>query len=115
MTVILVLGIIWAFASIGMAIVYLAIGGLVFEFPLAAAVIAGIGVAFLIGGILAILSCYYIYKLEQHNRAFILCLIGSIIALITGFFGLLYLGAIIGVIGIVFAFLINKESNRFSS
>ena len=103
LTIILVLGILWAMASMiaGIGLIGLGTGFAFIEGTVAGAI-------YLLGGICALLSCIFIYKQENHNLAFILCLIGSIIALYTGVI-------IIGIIGIVFAFLLNKEKYKFKS
>jgi len=111
LTLILVLGIIWAVYSIISGITLIAGGGLfaglLGGFGGGAAFVA-FGVIYLIGGLLAILSCMYIYGLKEHDKACLYCLIGSIIALATG--------AILGgIIGILFYFLLKKEKNRFTS
>ncbi|MCL2296533.1 MAG: zinc ribbon domain-containing protein [Methanomassiliicoccaceae archaeon] len=103
LTIILVLGILWAIVSLlaGVALIALGVGFIFIAGPV-------VGAVCLLGGIITLLSCMYIYKLENHKNAFILCLIGSIIALLTG-------GILVGIIGIIFAFLLNNEKYRFKS
>ena len=106
LTIILVLGIIWAIISIVSAVMCFTVGSFYYFFG--GGFVIALGVLSLVGGLMALLSCLYIYKLEKHNEAYLLCLFGSIIALFTG-------GIIAGVIGIIFAFLLKKEKYRFSS
>lgn len=106
LTIILILGILWAIGSLLAGLYFAAFGGSFLFYG--AGIILGIGILCILGGVLALVSCMFIYKLENHKMAFMTCLIGSIIALVTG-------GIIIGIIGIVFAFLLNKEQYRFKS
>jgi len=108
LTIILVLGILWAIGSIIVGIFCFAGSSLYYFLPGGAAIMAGLGVLCLVGGIFAMLSCMYIYKQENHQQAFLFCLFGSIIALVTG-------GVIAGIIGIIFAFLLKNEKYRFKS
>jgi len=61
----------------------------------------------LLSAVCALICCRYLYKLENHKRACMSCLIGSIFALCGG--------SLVGIVGIVFYFLIKNEKNRFSS
>ena len=109
LTIIMVLGIIWAIISFIVGILSLLGGGILAVLgDVTAAVGIVVGILSIIGGILALISCIYIYRLEKHKEACTFCLIGSIIALVTG-------GIIIGIIGIVFYFLLKKEGSRFRS
>lgn len=108
LTIILVLGVIWAIGSLAYGILYMLGGSFLLFFPVAGGVLIGVGVVYFIGGLFALLSCYYIFKQEKHNDAYILCLISSIIALFTGY-------VFVGIIGILFAFLLKKEKYRFKS
>jgi len=106
LTIIMVLGILWAIGTIGVAIVCFLGEGYLFYFTGGLLFVAGI--LSLLCGLFTLLSCINIYKLENHQQACTYCLIGSIIALVVG-------GIIIGVVGIVFYFLMKNEKNRFSS
>lgn len=108
LTIILVLGVIWAFISIVAAIFYFVGGGYVILFAFVGSALIGLGIVYLIGGLLTLLSCYYILKRIEFQRALIFCIIGSVIALVTG-------GVIIGIIGLVFAILLNNEKHRFTT
>jgi len=108
LTIILVLGILWAISSIISGIACMVGGSFLSFLPVTGAVYIGVGILYFIGGLFALLSCMFIFKLENFNKAYTYCLIGSIIALLTG-------GVIIGVIGIVFALLMKKEQFRFKS
>lgn len=110
LTIIMALGILWA--------IYSVIGGIICMFgwglltgiygDLGTGVYVVIGVLSVISGLLAFLACKNIYNLEEQKKTFNYCLIGSILGLITG-------GIIAGIVGIVFALLISKESYRFRS
>ncbi|MDR3075534.1 MAG: hypothetical protein LBU30_05820 [Candidatus Methanoplasma sp.] len=107
LTIILVLGIIWAVCAIVSGILLFA-GGSVFIFFLTGPVLIVAGILSLLSGLFALLCCMNIYKLEKHHDAYVYCLIGSILALFVG-------GIIAGVLGIIFAFLLKKEQYRFKS
>jgi hypothetical protein len=109
LTIILVFGIIWAILSVISGIISILGGsllGTLLYFGGGFMVIVGI-LSFL-SGLFALLCCINIYKLENHSKACTYCLIGSIIALLTG-------GILPGIIGIIFYFLMKKENGRFSS
>lgn len=98
----MVLGFIWGAFSI--------LAGLLFYAGTTVLYLAGpvAGTIFLVGGILAIISCVCISKLENFQTAFICCLLGSLIALYTG-------GVAIGIVGLLFTLLLNNEKHRFRS
>ena len=104
LTIIFVLGILWAIIALISGIAMMALGGLLFFEGVAAIVV---GIIYIVSGIFAILSCINIYKLENHKTACTYCLIGSILALIGSILG--------GIIGLVFYFLLKKENYRFKS
>jgi len=108
LTMILVLGVIWAAGSIIWGVLYMLGGTYLLFFPFAGAVLVGVGLLYLVGGLLALLSSIYIYRQEKYDEAHLFCLIGSVIALFTGYI-------IAGIVGIVFAFLLKKEKYRFRS
>ncbi|MDR1405143.1 MAG: zinc ribbon domain-containing protein [Candidatus Methanoplasma sp.] len=107
LTVILVLGILWAIISIISGLACIFGGGFLFSF-FAGPVLIIIGILSFVSGLFALLSCMNIFRLEKHHDAYIYCLIGSILGLITG-------GIIAGAIGIAFAFILKKEQYRFKS
>ena len=110
LTLILVLGIIWAIISIigGIACIfggaYIASALIAFHGP----ALVLVGVISLVGGAITILGCMYINKLENFQKACNYCLIGSIIAFVTG-------GIIVGIVGILFYFMLKGERARFRS
>ncbi|MDR0778517.1 MAG: zinc-ribbon domain-containing protein [Methanomassiliicoccaceae archaeon] len=107
LTLIFVLGIIWALVSIGSGLILMT-GGSYFIFDVSGTIVVIIGLISLIGGVIALLSCIKIYKLEDFDKARQLCLIGSIIAIFTG-------GVIVGIVGIIFYSMMRDQKNRFSS
>lgn len=102
LTVIMVMGILWGVASILLGALFMI--GFSFMYLIGPLV----GWLCLTGGVLAIVSCIFICKLEKYQIAFACCLIGSIIALITG-------GIVIGIVGIIFAVLLNTKKYKFRS
>ena len=110
LTLILVLGVIWAIISIigGIACIaggaYIASALITFDGP----VLVFIGVISLVGGAITLLSCMYISKLENFQKARDYCLVGSIIAIVTG-------GIVVGVVGLIFYSLLKGERARFRS
>lgn len=105
LTIIFVLGVVWAIAAIISAILMIAFAGL-FPFFIGPLSIIG-GIIYIVSGLFAVLSCICIYKLEDHKNACTYCLIGSIFALLGSILG--------GIIGLVFYFLLKKEGYRFKS
>lgn len=103
LTIILVLGILWAIGAIIDGILLVAGGGYFLSFG--GTWLIFFGILSIVSGAFALMSCIYIYKQEKHNEAFLFCLIGSIIAL----------PFVVGIVGIIFAFLLNKEKYRFKS
>ncbi|MDR2699054.1 MAG: zinc ribbon domain-containing protein [Candidatus Methanoplasma sp.] len=106
LTIIFVLGILWILGS--------ALFGL-FCFIAEGAVLFYSGGLLIVAGVLCfacalftLLSCINIYKLENYQQACMYCLIGSIIALFAAVI-------IVGVVGIIFYFLMKNEKNRFRS
>ena len=109
LTIIFVLGIIWGIWSIIAGIIFILGGGfLAFLIPAGGVIYIVIGILSFLTGLFAILSCMRIHKRENYEQARLYCLIGSIIALVTG-------GLIIGVIGLIFWFLLKDQKNRFKS
>lgn len=103
LTIILVLGLLWAIGSLMLGIFILAFG---IPFFYLAGVMAG---AVCLGGsAFAFISCVNIYMQKNHQLALVCCILGSVIAIFTG-------GIIAGVVGIIFAFLLSKEKYRFTS
>ncbi|MDR3205820.1 MAG: zinc ribbon domain-containing protein [Candidatus Methanoplasma sp.] len=102
LTIIMVLGFIWGILSLLAGVVL--IGGSVYILFAGGAVF---GVISILSGFLALISAYFIHKRENFQLAFITCIIGSILAL--------PVGLIAGIIGLVFAFLLNNEKGRFHS
>ena len=110
LTLIVVLGLIWAILSIISGLYCLFWGAAVeayFGYGLGGIVIV-LGILSLLSGLFAILSCVYIIKLEKFSQARTYCLVGSIIAIFTG-------GIIAGVIGIVFFIIMKDQKSRFKS
>ncbi|MDR3282238.1 MAG: zinc ribbon domain-containing protein [Candidatus Methanoplasma sp.] len=102
LTIIMVLGFIWGILAL-LTGVFFASTSTYFLFA-GGIVIGGIAI---LSGLLALISAYFIYKRENFQLAFIACIIGSILAL--------PIGIIAGIIGLVFAFLLNNEKGRFHS
>lgn len=109
LTIILVLGILWALYAIIYGAVYLAVGGVFIEYGGAFAII--FGVLAVLSGIFALITCVYIYKQEKFKEAFTFILVGSVLAIVA--YPVSFV--ILGVIGIVFAFLLKKEQYKFKS
>jgi hypothetical protein len=119
--IIVILGILWAIASLIAGVLYLIGGSLLASITgfvggaIVGSIFVIVGIIFLVTGILTTISCVWIIKLEKHQQACNLCLASSVIVLVAGFL-ILPLGAIfVGIIGIVFWYLIKKEQSRFKS
>jgi predicted RNA-binding Zn-ribbon protein involved in translation (DUF1610 family) len=109
LTVIFVLGIIWGILSVISGILLVMGGGaFAFLFEFGAGLFIIIGILSFLSGLFAILCCINIYKLEKFDQARTFCLIGSIIAFVTG-------GIIAGIIGIIFYFIMRDQKSRFKS
>jgi len=109
LTIILVLGIIWAILSIISGMYCIAGGSVLGTFLFfSGGFLIVVGILSFISGLFALLCCINIHKLENHSKACTYCLVGSILGLLTG-------GILAGVIGIVFYFLMKNEKGRFSS
>jgi predicted RNA-binding Zn-ribbon protein involved in translation (DUF1610 family) len=117
LTLILVLGVIWALFCILGGILTMVSGGFYemliedyFSITISglAELMFIIGLITLIGGICCLVSCVRIFQLEKHDQATALCAVSSVIALFTG-------GLIVGIIGLIFWYLLKKEKHRFSS
>ncbi|MDR1954408.1 MAG: zinc-ribbon domain-containing protein [Candidatus Methanoplasma sp.] len=108
LTIIFVLGLLWAIGSFLSGIYFIAMGDSFSFFFYGGTLLIVAGVLSLVSGLLALLSCMNIYKLEKHEQACLFCLIGSLIGLFTG-------GVIAGIVGIIFYFLMKNEKYRFKS
>ena len=95
------LGILWAIVAILLGIFYIDGVNIIFGADL----IMTIGVMSIISGIFALLTSVLIIIRKGYIVAFILCLVGSILAIIF----------IVGIIGLFFAYQITKEKDRFTS
>jgi len=103
---VVVLGFIWIFVSIIMAIYFFTINSTFFFFY--SSMLNTIGALYILGAFLTLISCLLIIKRSQHIWAVIFCVIASVIALFTG-------GIIIGIIGLLFARNINNAKYMFTS
>jgi len=103
LTLIFVLGIIWALIS-GLTGIFCLIGGSAIYYY-DGSILMVVGLLFILSALFAFLSCINIYKLENHQQASIFCLIGSILAI----------PALVGIIGVIFYFVMQKEKSRFKS
>ena len=63
-----------------------------------------IGVVILVSGIMSLITGVLVYLRKQHTIALILCIIGSILALI----------ALAGIVGLIVAYYLNKSKNEFT-
>ncbi|MCL2032542.1 MAG: zinc ribbon domain-containing protein [Methanomassiliicoccaceae archaeon] len=102
LTIIFVLGCIWAIVAILAGISNMAVGGLL----ISGAINFAVGIALIMSGIFALLCCMNIHKKEGHQQACTYCLIGSILALVT---------IIFGIIGIILYFVLKNERSYFRS
>jgi len=103
LTLIFVLGVIWALIAGVTGLVSLIGGGALYYYD--GAILMVVGLLFILSALFAFLCCMNIYKLENHQQASIFCLIGSILAI----------PALVGVIGVIFYFVMQKEKSRFKS
>ena len=120
-TIVLVCGIIWAILGLILGLVIIVIGA--FADSLNDLVGGGIentvalifidGIMFIVSAVLAIVACVYVSRPDKQTTVAVLCLIGSILAIIGGFIlgSLIGILAIIaGVIGIILFILVLVES-----
>ena len=105
MIIILVFGLIWGIGSFSSAYNYLTTSNPLF--PEVVYVMWVMAALILISGVMAIICCYYIYKLEKHKSVCTLCLVGSILAL--------PFGLIPGIVGIIFWTQLKERRYRFRS
>ncbi|MCL2317611.1 MAG: zinc ribbon domain-containing protein [Methanomassiliicoccaceae archaeon] len=107
-TLIFILGILWGILLLISGIILLGFGGYIALFDFLGGAFVLVGILCLVNGIIALICCVNLYKLEKHKRACTLLLIGSILSFFTG-------GIIAGIVGVIFYFLLKKEDYRFKS
>jgi len=103
LSIIFVCGALWAIFALLVGIAFMPVGAAIYYVAGTIAII--VGILLFLSALFTVLCCVKLYRLENFQQASTYCLIGSILAI----------PFLVGILGVIFYFLMQKERSRFKS